>query len=237
MDAAQAVLSCERPTGGAHPSEGEPAFRMAAELAHDLRSPVSAIRALAEGLREGAAGPLNPEQRRQLGLIRSAASCLCDFATDIEDLARGSARLIDAGPAPFSIRAVLAEIRKLVAPLQEAKAVPVHFVAPPPGDDRRLGHRRALSRILLNLTMNALHATDRGAVTVSARPRDPQRMEFSVCDTGSGFDIRTQAAGLGLTICRDLIGALGSTLEMHSRPGSGTRARFTIELPPLAAPR
>ena len=241
MDLPQALLPVRSPA----PADADPgaadsdllheAFRLAAELAHDLRSPVTAIHALAEGLQEGAAGPVNTLQQRQLGLIRGAASYLCLIATDIEELARGRRRLPHGPPRPLSIRALCDEIGKLVAPLQEAKAVAVRFHTPAPDTDRRLGYANALSRVLLNLTMNALHATDRGAVTVTARPCDHRRVEFSVRDTGPGFNLRTASAGLGLTICRELLGALGSTLEITSHPAVGTWARFTVDLPP--APR
>lgn len=215
------------------PPAGRSGFALAAELAHDLRSPVSAIHMLAHGLESGAAGPVQPLQRRQLGLIRSAAYSLCAVATDLEVLARGSRTLLDGEPAPFSIRDVFRGVRSLVAPLQEAKGVALRFSLPAATPDRRVGFTRALTRILLNLTTNALQATDCGAVDVTARVRDRRCVEFSVSDTGGGVDTRSLAAGLGLTICRDLLGALGSTLEMSSQAGVGTSVRFALDLPPV----
>jgi signal transduction histidine kinase len=172
-------------------------------------------------------------QHRQLGLIRSAAFSLCAFATDVEEMARGGHDPLDGGPMPFLIRDVFSDVQRIVAPLQEAKAIALRFYVPREIDPR-LGHAHALSRIILNLTMNALHATNRGSVEVCATPFDGRRVEFSVCDDGPGFDPGSLAIGLGLTICRDLVEALGSTLEMSTRAAGGARVRFTLDLPPAS---
>jgi len=206
---------------------------LAAELAHDVRSPVSAIHALAEGLQAGSAGPVTPLQYRQLALIRSAAFSLCSVTRDMEDLARESTVSLVGAPVPFSIRAVFAVVQDLVAPLREIRAIALRFQGVPPGTDHRLGHPSAVSRVLLNLTTNALQATDQGAVDVIARALDEQWVEFSVRDTGRGLDARLPATGLGLTICRNILSALGSSLDVTSRMGAGTRFSFALDLPPI----
>src|SRR3989442_1493594 len=58
------------------------------ELAHDLRSPLTSILFLAEALQQGQGGSVTAEQSRQLGLIYSAALCLCATASDVLELAR-----------------------------------------------------------------------------------------------------------------------------------------------------
>src|SRR2546430_1688076 len=62
------------------------------ELAHDLRSPLTSILFLAEALQQGQGGAVTQEQSRQLGLIYSAALCLCATASDVLELARGARR-------------------------------------------------------------------------------------------------------------------------------------------------
>ncbi|HXH63415.1 MAG TPA: ATP-binding protein, partial [Gemmatimonadales bacterium] len=112
-------------------------------------------------------------------------------------------------------------------------------------------HARALSRVLLNLTTNALKFTEVGSVVVSARVTGPSRMEFAVRDTGPGIDqesmknlyqpfvrgdvsrrAKFSGSGLGLAICRKLVAAMGGELQVDSRPGCGTRFWFELELPP-----
>ena len=237
------------PEGLAGCFTGARGVELVVELAHDLRSPLTSIIFLAETLQLGQTGPVNDAQRRQLGLIRSAALGLCASASNVLELARGGSRLVDRDAAPFSIREVFGAVRDLVNPLAEEKRLELRFQAP--ASDRRLGHERALSRVLLNLTTNALKFTERGHVEVAARETNGTRVEFSVRDTGPGVDaaaLRTlyqpfrktpsspryhfSSSGLGLTICRKLVTAMGSELTLKTHPGRGTKFAFELELAP-----
>jgi signal transduction histidine kinase len=117
-----------------------------------------------------------------------------------------------------------------------------------------VGYPLALSRVLLNLTTNALKFTEEGSVEITARPLEdhPQRIEFSVRDTGRGIQSDTMetlysplrrapgrgrtgyafsSTGLGLAICRKLVEALGSTLNVETESDVGTRFYFAVDLP------
>jgi signal transduction histidine kinase len=235
------------------PALAEPdALDLVVEMAHDLRSPVASILVLAEALQTGEAGPVNDIQHRQLGLIRSAAYCLCAVASDVLSLAKGNASLVETAPVPFSIEEVFATVKDMVAPLLEYKRLDLRTTRP--AVDRRMGHPRALMRILLNLATNALKVTDRGWVEISAEPRGREGdcLLFAVRDTGPGLHLPTDEArapfrrdpashrtafssfGLGLTICENLLHLMSSSLESESRPGGGASFTFTLELPPAA---
>lgn len=219
------------------------------EMAHDLRSPLTSVLFLAETLQRGDSGLVNDTQRRQLGLIYSAALSLCAAASDVVELARGGNQLVDHVPQPFSVSEVLASVRDMISPVAEEKELEVRLVHPVP--ERRLGHPRALSRALLNLATNAVKFTDTGFVEIAARPRRPTRLEFSVRDTGDGVDsTRLKAlyqpfpksarpyfssSGLGLAICRKLVRAMGGELQVETGPRRGTRFFFVIDLPPAPA--
>jgi len=218
------------------------------EMAHDLRSPLTSILFLAETMQRERSGPVSDRQRRQLGLIRSAALCLCAAASDVLELARGGDRLVEREPGSFSMRDLFAAVRDVVTPLAEEKRLDLRFEGPE--RDRRVGHERALSRVLLNLTTNALKFTEQGSVEVVARELDGTVVEFAVRDTGPGFDpeaLRTlfqpfrkapatarhhfSSSGLGLAICTKLITAMGSQLEVTTRAGRGTTFTFQLDLP------
>ena len=115
-----------------------------------------------------------------------------------------------------------------------------------------LGYSLALSRVLANLVVNGLKFTEHGWVEVSANPAGPERVEFSVRDTGRGISEENQlklyapfrksssrkgsffsSSGLGLSISRRLLLAMGSELELETRPDWGTRFHFTLHLPPV----
>jgi len=155
-------------------------------MAHDLRSPLTSILFLADVLQRGENGPVNDAQRRALGLMYSAALSLCTAASDVLELARGGNRLVDQRPASFSTAEMFASVRDMVLPLAVEKGLEVRLVHPVP--ERRVGYPRALSRVLLNLATNAVKYTDAGFVEIAARPTGRTRLEFSVRDTGDGFD-------------------------------------------------
>jgi signal transduction histidine kinase len=227
---------------------GPDGLELVVEVAHDLRSPLTSILFLAETLQRGRSGPVNEVQERQLGLVYSAAFGLSAMASDVIELARGGDRLVDLDPIPFSVRDILESVRDIVLPIAEEKALAVRLECP--ATDFRVGHPVALSRVLLNLTTNALKFTNEGFVEVFVRDVATGRVEFSVRDTGRGIPPHNMAtlyepfrrrqregeyafsgSGLGLSICRKLVEAMGSKLEVETAAGQGTRFHFVLDLP------
>jgi signal transduction histidine kinase len=223
-------------------------LELVVEVAHDLRSPLTSILFLAETLQRGRSGAVNPVQERQLGLIYSAAFGLSSVASDVIELARGGDRLVDLDPMPFSVTDIFESVRDIVQPIAEEKSLSVRLTTPEA--DFRIGHPVALSRVLLNLTTNALKFTAEGFVEVVARQTGARRVEFSVRDTGRGIPPQSMAtlfepfrrrqkhneyafsgSGLGLSICRKLVEAMGSTLQVETEQSVGTRFYFELDLP------
>lgn len=221
------------------------------DVAHDLRSPLTSILFLSETLRKGQSGEINEIQKRQLGIIYSAALGLISMVSDMIELARGGDQLADAEPSPFSVTEVLQSVQDIVQPLADEKGLALRLA--PPARDQRLGYPVALSRVLLNLTTNALKFTDEGMVEIVAQARGLSHVEFSVRDTGCGIDpevlptlfqpfqrSRTRkdyhfsGSGLGLAISRKLVEAMGASLELETRPQWGTRFHFLLHLPPAS---
>ncbi len=227
---------------------GPDGLELVVELAHDLRSPLTSILFLAETMKRGRSGPVTPLQERQLGLVYSAAFGLSSVASDVIELARGGDRLVDLDPLPFSVVDILESVRDIVQPIAEEKALEIRLAAP--ARPTRVGHPVALSRVLLNLTTNALKFTDEGYVEVAAVERDGIALEFAVRDTGRGIpdsslamlfepfrrrqrdrDYAFSGSGLGLSICRKLVEAMRSELVVQTEADRGTRFSFTLALP------
>ena len=220
------------------------------EVAHDLRSPLTSILFLAETLLRGQSGGLNEIQQRQLGIIYSAALSLVSTASDVIEIARGGERLDASDPVPFSLTGMMEPVRDIVHPMAEEKGVSLRIFPAEP--DQRLGFAVPLSRVLLNLTTNALKFTSEGFVEIVAKSNGPTRIEFSVRDSGSGIEpeaLRTlfnpfrrrsgngggyyfSGTGLGLTICRKLVQAMGGELHVETQLGFGTRFFFELDVPP-----
>jgi len=242
---------------------GNDGLALLMDVAHDLRSPLTSILVLAETLQRGQSGEVNDVQRRQLGLIYTAALGLSSVASDIIEFTQGGDQLVDQEPSAFSVTAMLESVRDIARPIAEEKHLTVRLLAPV--HDERLGHSVALSRVLLNLTTNALKFTDQGYVEIVAQEvGEGNRIEFAVRDSGRGIPpekvttlfqpLRKESGrrgqlfsqtGLGLTICRKLASAMKSELKVESRIGWGTRFFFELDLPvvqsrrsgPRAAPR
>lgn len=225
------------------------AFELIVELAHDLRSPLNSILFLSEVLRSGQSGSVSDHQRRQLGLIYSATLGMVSVVSDVMDLATEFRGVADEEATPFSLGQVFGSVEEMVSPMADEKGVGLRLELPE--YDRCIGHPGPLGRVLLNLTTNALKFTDEGGVTVQARKVGRDRIEFSVRDTGRGMPAEEierlfqpfrksenrsgyffSGSGLGLSIARRLVAAMGSELEIESELGVGTRISFQVTLPP-----
>jgi signal transduction histidine kinase len=248
LERVQAEIDRDTAQRFANKLSGADGLEMVVEVAHDLRSPLASVLFLAETLRNGQSGSINPIQERQLGLVYSAAFGLSALASDVIELVRGGERLMDLHPIPFSIGETLSSVRDIVLPIAEEKGLTVRIMRP--DADVRIGHPAALNRVLLNLTTNALKFTSEGHVEVSCKAVTRSRIEFSVRDTGRGIPAEVlptlfdafrrrvkpgqftfSSAGLGLSICRKLVSRMGGELGVDTAPGQGTRFHFQLELP------
>jgi signal transduction histidine kinase len=228
---------------------GPGGLELVVEVAHDLRSPLTSILFLAEMLQRGRSGDVNELQHRQLGLVYSAALGLSTMASNVIEMARGGNRLAEEEPSPFSVREILESVHDIVRPIAEEKGLSVQIAHPIV--DHRLGHPQALSRVLLNLTTNALKFTEEGFVRIDAKKRGRSEVEFSVRDSGNGINPKAletlympfrrsasgdgyafSGTGLGLALSRKLVEAMGSELRVETKPGWGTRFYFEMQLPP-----
>lgn len=230
---------------------GPDGLNLVVEVAHDIRSPLTSIRCLAETLERGQSGPVTDVQRRQLQLIYSASLGLSSMASDVIEMARRGDQLVDGESVPFSIAETMEAVVDMVRPIAEEKGLTVRFLSAP--GDRRMGLPVALGRILLNLVTNALKFTDAGSVEVTAQVTGPSRVEFSVKDTGRGISEEAlntlyqpfrrasgragrsgfffSSTGLGLAMVRKLLAGMAGELQYESVAGEGTRFYFEVELP------
>ena len=113
---------------------GSEGLNLLVEVAHDMHSPLASILFLAETLQRGESGAVNDVQRRQLGLICTAALGLSSVGSDIIALRR-SELLLERTPVPFSVTGVLESVRDIVRPMAEVKQIEVR-IEPPEADQR-----------------------------------------------------------------------------------------------------
>ncbi len=254
MQRVEAVRRAIEPAWDQHFSNrlaGPGGLDLVVEVAHDMRSPLTSILFLTEMLQSGRSGDINELQHRQLGLLYSAALGLSTVVGNVIEMARGGNQLAEE-PSHFSVREILEAVHDVVRPIAEEKRLAIQVAHPI--DDHRLGYPQALSRVLLNLTTNALKFTGEGSVRIDAKKRGRSGVEFSVRDSGTGIDPKAletlympfrrsatgdgysfSGTGLGLALSRKLVDAMGAELKVETKPGRGTRFYFELHLPPSGA--
>jgi signal transduction histidine kinase/CheY-like chemotaxis protein/sugar lactone lactonase YvrE len=226
--------------------------RFLATLGHEVRTPMTGVLGMSELL---LGTPLDERQRGYTESIRRAGNHLLRLVNDALDLARIEAGKLELDAQPFVLRALLAEVVALQAPVAQQKGL--RFVQQVGADvpAALLGDALRIKQVLLNLVGNAIKFTEHGEVglAVATTAAACGGVRFVVSDTGPGLDEEQQArlfqrfeqaegtrttaryggSGLGLAISQELAAAMGGRIEVDSTPGAG--ARFTLELPLPAA--
>lgn len=219
-----------------------------AGIAHDIRTPLTGIVALAELL---ASSDLGAREREWANAVKSGADHLALLATLIVDAAKANAKGLVLRNEHFSPRMLAEAVGAALAARASNKAVSTEvdiagdLPALVSADELRL--RAALE----NLADNAVKFTEEGKVsfTVAAEPaaRNRVRLIFTVIDSGIGMSAaeakrlfrpyaqgsaeisrRYGGAGLGLSFVRRIAQAMGGDLTVTSKPGAGSTFRLTV---------
>ncbi|MGR4864197.1 ATP-binding protein [Caulobacter sp. LARHSG274] len=220
--------------------------RFLANMSHEIRTPLNGILGLGDVLSRTA---LAPDQAELLKAMTGAARTLEALLSDVLDLARLEEGALHIAQEPFELLGLAREVGELHRPVAEAKGLS-YGVGAPVGEHWVVGDPVRLRQVLGNLLSNAVKFTHAGAVQFDLESSE-QGWSFSISDTGIGFDEvakvrifdrfaqaddsitrRYGGSGLGLSICVDLVRAMGGDLTAASTPGEGSTFGFQL---PLAA--
>ena len=217
-------------------------------LAHELRTPLSALLGAAELLMEGGMGPMNDGQKRFLRKVLRQAHTMKYHLDDLFDVSRMNAGKLTLVPGDVDLFSLVEDVLQDLS--GKATRSPVRFVnaiapdlSPIRADEERL------RQILMNLLTNAMKFTPAGG-TIEVRAHEAENeVIVEVHDTGIGISSDDQARlfvrfsqleagkrlgglGLGLAICKDLIEAQGGRIEVRSVLGEGSVFRFRLPKEP-----
>ena len=156
-----------------------------ATLSHELRTPLSSIIGFTGILIQELAGPLNPEQAKQLGMVQASARHLLALINDVLDISKIEAGQLDVARQPFDLRASIAKVLGIVAPLAEKKGLALR-TGIAPGLGEVIGDARRFEQVLLNLFSNAIKFTERGEIAFTAA-LDGASAILRVTDSGIGI--------------------------------------------------
>jgi PAS domain S-box-containing protein len=228
-----------------------------ATMSHELRTPLNSIIGFTGIVLQGLAGPLNDEQRKQLGMVRDSARHLLALINDVLDISKIEAGELRVALAPFDLPRSIERVTAMVGPLAQKKKLALHVRSPQDLATMR-GDSRRVEQVLLNLLGNAVKFTESGSITLEVTrvaafratedgPAVPA-VALTVSDTGVGIPADSldmifqpfqqvdsalsrahEGTGLGLAICKRLTALMGGTIEARSVPGQGST--FTVTLP------
>jgi two-component system, OmpR family, sensor histidine kinase ChvG len=239
----------------------EASEKFAADVAHELKNPLTAARSTAESL----AYARTEQQRQQLVTqIQNELKRLNRLITDVSNASRLDAELALQQTGPVMLASVIEGVVMTFQDILtgEPKSIALEL-APSPLEDAYVvvGHEGRLAQVVTNLIDNAVSfSPEAGTVTVRAR-RDAAFVEIRVEDEGPGIapdkleeifkrfytyrptaeSSRGNNSGLGLSISREIVLAHGGSIWAENRytPGAGesveaTGARFIVRLPAAA---
>ncbi|MBU4480518.1 HAMP domain-containing protein, partial [Patescibacteria group bacterium] len=219
---------------------------MVADVAHELRTPLSNVRGYLEALRDG----VMEATPATMDLLHSEAMLLSHLVDDLQELALAEAGQLSLNHQVVDLGQIAARAIEAVQPQAQAKGITLRLDVLEDLPLVRIDPQR-MDQVLGNLLSNALtHTPSGGEITVTSTAKGTA-VEISVSDTGEGIPpehlphvferfyrvdkSRSRAVGgtgLGLAIAQQLVEAHGGHISLESEPGQGTRFTFTV---PIAA--
>ncbi|MFN0160829.1 MAG: ATP-binding protein [Burkholderiales bacterium] len=243
--AAEAMRSAKENAEAANRSK----TRFLANMSHELRTPLNAVIGAAQLLRMVG----NDANRREslVEAIHQGGANLLGLIESILDLTKievGQMRLEDQA---FNLLDCVEAAIATTAVNARAKGLKLACIVDPKMGVWRRGDAARVRQLMLNLLGNAVKFTDRGEITLRVCPCESTGMiKFAISDTGIGINESEQArifepfrqgddganrkfggSGLGLAIVREVVDAMGGTINVVSDPEKGSTFTFAIALP------
>jgi len=208
---------------------------MLSGIAHEVRNPLGGIELFSGLLREELEESGDKEKLEHVVRIERELGHLKKVVADFLDYARRSKPTL----ARVNLAELIADLAELLS--KDAAEREVELVAERSGPVWARCDTDQVRRVLLNLTRNALQATDPGGRVTLSCEGDAHDARCAVRDTGRGLEpealeqifkpfytTREKGTGLGLAFVKKIVDEHGGTLEVESAPGEGTLFRVTL---------
>ncbi|ACS78841.1 ATP-binding protein [Maridesulfovibrio salexigens] len=220
-----------------------------ANMSHEIRTPLNGVLGMLQLLKSA------PEKEKQLEYIELAVTGvkrLTTLLSDILDLSRVEAGKLAVDPAPFDLLELMQNLTDLYRPSAQQKGLKLNLSLHPTTITKLTGDSSRLQQVLTNIISNAIKFTNDGIIKVETYPlphttAGTTKILFSVSDTGpgipdskmeelfspfiqlsEGYQRTHQGAGLGLSICKQLVELMGGNISIESELGIGTTVYLCI---------
>jgi len=225
--------------------------KFAANVSHEMRTPVNAIYGLAEQLLKR---KNNDNLNKQISVLAQSAQHLNHIINDTLDFTKIQTNKLKLDTIHFSPEKVFDEVVALQKYNAAQKNISLKYHSSENLPEALIGDPLRLKQILINLIGNAIKFTDKGEVVFSAKSENREdnlyELQMEIRDTGIGiskenleiiFDEFVQAenpegkkysgTGLGLAIVKKLVELQGGAVKIDSKPGTGTTVKIIIPFP------
>lgn len=211
------------------------------DIAHDLRTPLTAIKGAAQNVLDGIAGPVDGRVLAYVEIIKAQSLRLIGVVNWLIQAIRITSEPRSLELVPVDVGALLEQVTNALRPIAEERGIELRAAS---AAATGCVDAPKLQQVLENVIGNALKFTDRGGVVDVSLEAAPDVLRISVSDTGMGMDEEAlrrifhryyrahpdrEGSGLGLLIAREVVRLHGGEMHVESELGAGSR--FTLTLP------